>query len=75
MMMIICMIAPESLAYLSLPIGTLTVALLLHVPLIPLRGANFVIWDADPNSWEKIYWFISIFISAVFGAAIGSFVT
>ncbi len=43
------------------------VLLLFHVVILPFKGLSFVIWNEDPTSPIKLYYFFAIFASAYLG--------
>ncbi len=43
------------------------VLLLFHVVMLPFTGLSFVIWNEDPTSPIKLYYFFAIFASAYLG--------
>ena len=43
--------------------------LLFHLPLAAKKGASYVIWSEQSDSYLKHYWFFSIFLAALLGAS------
>lgn len=55
--------------------GSFIVLFFLHLLIVPIKGFNFILWNAPPDSAVKYYAFLAIGISAYFGETVKNFIS